>query len=186
MLEGRDNSGQSGEVHQGLGGSRPPIRRGGDVIVVSIKEALPGTKVKKGGRGARRFVVRTKIRRRCGTVDTSVRRETAVLVTKEASPSERASSGRRRELRARKFMKIISLALGGIGRHERIRKRRNGRRHQREGRTKERKGKGDARPPRGETRGGRGRNLVKRHTLSTRATLGRDRRTRAAEPTRSR
>ena len=94
-----------------LGGSRRRYAGLGDVIVVSIKEALPTARVKKG-EVARAVVVRTKrgYQRADGTYikfDTN----SAVLITKENEPiGTRIFGPVARELRAKRFMKIVSLA----------------------------------------------------------------------------
>ena len=83
----------------------------GDVIVVSIKEALPGAKVKKGDT-ARAVIVRTK--REQSRADGSYIKfdgNSAVLINAQLEPiGTRIFGPVARELRARKFMKIISLA----------------------------------------------------------------------------
>jgi len=94
-----------------LGGSRRKDASVGDVIVVSIKEALPNSKVKKGD-VARAVIVRTakEVARPDGSY---IRFDTnsAVLVNKENEPiGTRIFGPVARELRAKKFMKIISLA----------------------------------------------------------------------------
>ena len=94
-----------------LGGSKRRTASVGDVIVVSIKEAIPRGKVKKG-EVHKALIVRTskEIRRGDGT---SVRfdRNAAVLIDKEGEPiGTRIFGPVTRELRARQFMKIISLA----------------------------------------------------------------------------
>jgi large subunit ribosomal protein L14 len=94
-----------------LGGSRRKYASVGDVIVVSIKEALPNSKVKKGD-VARAVIVRTakEVARPDGSY---IRFDTnsAVLVNKENEPiGTRIFGPVARELRAKKFMKIISLA----------------------------------------------------------------------------
>ena len=94
-----------------LGGSRRKYASVGDVIVVSIKEALPNSKVKKGD-VARAVIVRTakEVARADGSY---IRFDTnsAVLVNKENEPiGTRIFGPVARELRAKKFMKIISLA----------------------------------------------------------------------------
>ena len=94
-----------------LGGSRRKYASVGDVIVVSIKEALPNSKVKKGDL-ARAVIVRTakEVARPDGSY---IRFDTnsAVLVNKENEPiGTRIFGPVARELRAKKFMKIISLA----------------------------------------------------------------------------
>ena len=94
-----------------LGGSRRRYAGLGDVIVVSIKEAIPQARVKKG-EVARAVVVRTKkgYQRADGTYvkfDTN----SAVLITKENEPiGTRIFGPVARELRAKRFMKIVSLA----------------------------------------------------------------------------
>ena len=94
-----------------LGGSRRRHAGLGDVIVVSVKEALPTARVKKG-EVARAVVVRTKreYQRPDGTYikfDTN----SAVLITKDNEPiGTRIFGPVARELRAKRFMKIVSLA----------------------------------------------------------------------------
>ena len=94
-----------------LGGSRRRYASVGDVIVVSIKEALPNTKVKKGDT-ARAVVVRTK--REQSRADGSYIKfdeNSAVLITPQLEPiGTRIFGPVARELRGKKFMKIISLA----------------------------------------------------------------------------
>jgi large subunit ribosomal protein L14 len=94
-----------------LGGSRRRYAALGDIIVVSIKEALPGTKVKKGDT-ARAVVVRT-TREYLRTDGSYIKFDTnsAVLINKDKEPlGTRIFGPVARELRAKKFMKIISLA----------------------------------------------------------------------------
>ena len=83
----------------------------GDVVTVSIREALPGSKVKKGN-VAKAVIVRTakEIRRADGSyIKFDV--NSAVLINKELEPiGTRIFGPVARELRAKKFMKIISLA----------------------------------------------------------------------------
>ena len=94
-----------------LGGSRRRYAQLGDVIVDSVKEALPGTKVKKG-EVAQAVVVRMK--HQVSRPDGSYIRfdeNSAVLINKEREPiGTRIFGPVARELRAKKFMKIISLA----------------------------------------------------------------------------
>jgi large subunit ribosomal protein L14 len=94
-----------------LGGSRRRYASVGDIIVVSVKEAIPNTKVKKGD-VVKAVVVRTKkeIRRPDGSYirfdDNS-----AVLISQTKEPiGTRIFGPVARELRAKRFMKIISLA----------------------------------------------------------------------------
>ena len=94
-----------------LGGSRRRYAGLGDVIVVSVKEALPTARVKKGD-VARAVVVRTKreYQRSDGTYikfDTN----SAVLINKDNEPiGTRIFGPVARELRSKRFMKIVSLA----------------------------------------------------------------------------
>ena len=94
-----------------LGGSRRRYASIGDVIIVSIREAIPGAKVKKG-EVARAVIVRTRkeLARNDGS---SIKFDgnSAVLINKENEPiGTRIFGPVARELRAKRFMKIISLA----------------------------------------------------------------------------
>ena len=112
ILEVADNSGaRSVMCIKVLGGSRRKYAALGDVIVVSIREAAPGTKVKKGDT-ARAVVVRT-TREYQRTDGSYIKFDTnsAVLISKDKDPvGTRIFGPVARELRAKKFMKIISLA----------------------------------------------------------------------------
>jgi large subunit ribosomal protein L14 len=94
-----------------LGGSKRKYASVGDVIVVSVKEAIPRGRVKKGD-VHRAVIVRTAtpIRRPDGSLirfDTNA----AVLITKQNEPiGSRIFGPVTRELRSKNFMKIISLA----------------------------------------------------------------------------
>ena len=94
-----------------LGGSKRRYASVGDVIVVSIKEAAPRGKVKKGD-VHRAVVVRT--RKEIRRVDGSAIRfdnNAAVLINKQEEPiGTRIFGPVTRELRGKSFMKIISLA----------------------------------------------------------------------------
>ena len=94
-----------------LGGSKRRYAAVGDVIVVSIKEAAPRGKVKKGD-VHRAVVVRT--RKEIRRVDGSAIRfdnNAAVLINKQEEPiGTRIFGPVTRELRGKNFMKIISLA----------------------------------------------------------------------------
>src|ERR1041384_5095235 len=111
-LDVADNSGaRRVQCIKVLGGSKRRTATVGDVIVVSIKEAIPRGKVKKGD-VHQAVIVRTakEIRRADGT---SIRfaRNAAVLINKQGEPiGTRIIGPVTRELRAKKFMKIISLA----------------------------------------------------------------------------
>ena len=112
ILDVADNSGAKRvQCIKVLGGSRRRYASIGDVIVVSIKEALPNTKVKKGDT-AKAVVVRTK--RECARNDGSYIKfdaNSAVLINAQDEPiGTRIFGPVTRELRAKKFMKIISLA----------------------------------------------------------------------------
>src|ERR1700748_2385967 len=111
-LEVADNSGaRRVQCIKVLGGSKRKFASVGDVIVVSVKEAIPRGKVKKGD-VHRAVIVRTakEIRRADGSLirfDTNA----AVLINKQNEPiGTRIFGPVVRELRAKKLMKIISLA----------------------------------------------------------------------------
>jgi large subunit ribosomal protein L14 len=112
FLDVADNSGAKlVQCIKVLGGSRRRYAGLGDVIVVSIKEAMPDSKVKKGTT-AKAVVVRTKreFRRPDGSYikfDTN----SAVLLNSQLEPvGTRIFGPVARELRGKKFMKIVSLA----------------------------------------------------------------------------
>jgi large subunit ribosomal protein L14 len=111
-LEVADNSGaRRVQCIKGLGGSKRKTAGVGDIIVVSIKEAIPRGKVKKGT-VERAVIVRTSfpVRRNDGSV-IRFDRNAAVLINKQNEPiGTRIFGPVVRELRAKKFMKIISLA----------------------------------------------------------------------------
>jgi len=94
-----------------LGGSRRKYATIGDVITVTVKEAMPNSKVKKG-EIVRAVVVRTA--KEIGRPDGSFIRfdeNSAVLVNAQNEPiGTRIFGPVARELRAKRFMKIISLA----------------------------------------------------------------------------
>ncbi|MBN8827090.1 MAG: 50S ribosomal protein L14 [Sphingobacteriia bacterium] len=108
-----DNSGaKQVQCIKVLGGSLRKIATVGDIIVVSVKEAIPNSRVKKG-EVHKAVVVRTKkeIKRADGS---AIRfdENAAVLINKQGEPmGTRIFGPVARELRAKKFMKIISLAL---------------------------------------------------------------------------
>lgn len=94
-----------------LGGSKRRYASVGDVIVVSIRDALPNSKVKKGS-VMKAVIVRSKkgLRRPDGSV---IRFDTnsAVLIDNNQQPiGTRIFGPVARELRAKRFLKIISLA----------------------------------------------------------------------------
>jgi large subunit ribosomal protein L14 len=94
-----------------LGGSRRRYASVGDIIVCSVREAIPGAKVKKGDI-ARAVVVRTA--KEIARSDGSYIRfdgNSAVLVNNDGEPlGTRIFGPVARELRAKRFMKIVSLA----------------------------------------------------------------------------
>jgi large subunit ribosomal protein L14 len=94
-----------------LGGTRRRYARVGDIIVVAVKEAMPHSKVKKGD-VMRAVVVRTQKETRRG--DGSYIKfddNSAVLINPQGDPiGTRIFGPVARELRAKRFMKIISLA----------------------------------------------------------------------------
>ena len=111
-LDVADNSGaRRVQCIKVLGGSKRKYASVGDVIVVSVKEAIPRGKVKKGD-VYRAVIVRTakEIRRNDGT---AIRfdKNAAVLLNKQNEPiGTRIFGPVTRELRSRSFMKIVSLA----------------------------------------------------------------------------
>ena len=94
-----------------LGGTRRKYASLGDIIVCSVKEAMPNAKVKKG-EVAKAVIVRT--RKEVSRPDGSYIRfdvNSAVLVDKDNEPiGTRIFGPVARELRAKLFMKIVSLA----------------------------------------------------------------------------
>ncbi len=94
-----------------LGGSRRRYARIGDTVVVSVKEAIPNSKVSKGD-VMRAVVVRTKkeLRRPDGSY-IKFDDNSAVLINQQGEPiGTRIFGPVARELRAKKFVKIMSLA----------------------------------------------------------------------------
>ena len=94
-----------------LGGTRKRYARVGDIIIVAVKEALPHSKVKKGD-VMRAVVVRTvKETRRSDGSYIRFDDNSAVLINPAGDPiGTRIFGPVARELRAKRFMKIISLA----------------------------------------------------------------------------
>ncbi|MDR0484120.1 MAG: 50S ribosomal protein L14 [Alphaproteobacteria bacterium] len=111
-LDVADNSGAKlVECIKVLGGSKKRTATVGDTIVVSVKEAIPQGKVKKGD-VLKAVIVRTTfdVQRADGS---TIRfdKNAAVLVNNQGDPiGTRIFGPVTRELRAKKFMKIISLA----------------------------------------------------------------------------
>jgi large subunit ribosomal protein L14 len=112
VLDVADNSGAKKVLCiKVLGGSKRKYATVGDVIVVSIKEAIPNAKVKKGS-VMKAVIVRTtkELRRRDGSY---IRFDTnsAVLINNDGEPvGTRIFGPVARELRAKNYMKIVSLA----------------------------------------------------------------------------
>ena len=112
VLEVADNSGaKTVQCIKVLGGSRRRYARIGDIIVVAVKEAEPQSNVKKG-EVKKAVVVRTKkeIRRSNGSY-IKFDNNAAVLISDTQEPlGTRIFGPVARELRAKKFMRILSLA----------------------------------------------------------------------------
>ena len=111
-LEVADNSGaRRVQCIKVLGGSKRKTASVGDIIVVSVKEAIPRGRVKKGD-VHQAVIVRTakQIHRNDGT-SIKFDQNAAVLINKQGEPiGTRIFGPVTRELRAKRFMKIISLA----------------------------------------------------------------------------
>lgn len=111
-LDVADNSGaKKVQCIKVLGGSKRRYARIGDTIIVSVKEALPGSKVKKGD-VRRCVVVRTK-KETARPDGTYIRFDdnAAVLITPQNEPvGTRIFGPVARELRAKDYMRIVSLA----------------------------------------------------------------------------
>ena len=111
-LEVADNSGaRKVQCIKVIGGSKRKFASVGDIIIVSVKEAIPKGKVNKGD-VHQAVIVRTakEIRRNDGS---AIRfdKNAAVLINKQQEPiGTRIFGPVTRELRAKKFMKIVSLA----------------------------------------------------------------------------
>jgi large subunit ribosomal protein L14 len=112
IIASSDNSGaRVARVVKVLGGTRKRYGRLGDVIVVSIQDALPGGAVKKGD-VHKAVLIRTvkEVRRRDGSY-IRFDQNAAVLIDDQKEPKGTRIFGPvARELREREFMKIISLA----------------------------------------------------------------------------
>jgi large subunit ribosomal protein L14 len=112
LLSVADNSGaKKVQCIKVLGGSKRKYASIGDIIVVSVKEAIPNSKVKKGD-VQRAVIVRTS--KEISRPDGSYIRfdgNAAVLINNQMAPvGTRIFGPVARELRAKNFMKIISLA----------------------------------------------------------------------------
>jgi large subunit ribosomal protein L14 len=112
VLSVADNSGAKRAMcFRILGGSRKKTATIGDIIVVAVKEAIPGGTVKKS-EVCKAVVVRTKspVRRKDGSL-IRFSDNAAVIINEQLEPrGTRIFGPVARELRDKKFMKIISLA----------------------------------------------------------------------------
>jgi len=112
MLVIADNSGaKKAQCIKVLGGTRRKYATVGDIITVAIKQALPNGTV-KNGTVARAVVVRTRkeVRRRDGSY-IRFDQNAAVIINQQNEPvGTRIFGPVARELRERRFMKIVSLA----------------------------------------------------------------------------
>ena len=112
MLDVAANSGATvAQCIKVLGGSRRRYASLGDIIVAAVKKAIPGKEVKKGD-VVRGVVVRTKqsIRRQDGSY-VRFDRNAIVIIDAQRNPrGTRIFGAVAHELRAKNFMKIISLA----------------------------------------------------------------------------
>lgn len=111
-LDVADNSGaRRVQCIKVLGGSKRRFASVGDVIIVSVKDAIPRGRVKKGD--VRRAVVVRTAKEVCREDGTAIRfdRNAAVILNNNDEPiGTRIFGPVVRELRSRNFMKIISLA----------------------------------------------------------------------------
>lgn len=111
-LDVADNSGaRKIQCIKVLGGSKRNFASVGDVIIVSVKEAIPRGRVKKGD-VRRAVIVRTakEVRRTDGTAIRFDNNAAVILNNNDEPIGTRIFGPVVRELRGRKFMKIISLA----------------------------------------------------------------------------
>ncbi len=112
MLEVADNSGAKRVMCiKVLGGSHRRYARVGDLIKVTVKEAIPRGKVKKG-QVLNAVVVRTKagVRRQDGSLIRFDENAAVLLNANQAPIGTRIFGPVTRELRSEKYMKIVSLA----------------------------------------------------------------------------
>jgi large subunit ribosomal protein L14 len=112
MLEVADNSGaKKVQCIKVLGGSLKRYARLGDVVMVSVKEAIPDSNIKKGDK-AKAVVVRTKNeQRRSDGSYIRFDQNAVVLINAQGDPiGTRIFGPVARELRWKEFMKIVSLA----------------------------------------------------------------------------
>ena len=107
-----DNSGAKvGMCLKVLGGTRRRYARLGDVVVISVKDAMPGSQIKKGSIHKAVIVRTKKAYRRMDGSYVKFDENAAVLIDELREPKGTRIFGPvARELRERRFMKIISLA----------------------------------------------------------------------------
>ena len=112
MLDVADNSGAKRvQCIKVLGGSKRKYASVGDIIKVSVKEAIPNSKVKKGTVMEAVIVRTAKELRRIDGSYIRFDNNAAVLVNAQREPiGTRIFGPVARELRAKRFMKIVSLA----------------------------------------------------------------------------
>ncbi len=112
ILDVADNSGAKKiQCIKVIGGSGRKYATVGDVIIVAVKETIPGSNIKKGS-VARAVIVRTKkeVRRKDGTY-IKFDRNSGVLIDNQNEPiGTRVFGPIARELREKEFMKIVSMA----------------------------------------------------------------------------
>jgi len=112
ILDVADNSGaRKVKCIKVLGGSRRRYANVGDVVVVAVREAMPNSKIKKGS-VMKAVIVRTRkgLRREDGSV-IRFDNNSAVLIDNQRQPvGTRIFGPVARELRGKRFLKIISLA----------------------------------------------------------------------------
>jgi len=112
MLDVADNSGATvAQCIKVLGGTRRRYATIGDIVVAAVKKAIPGKEVKKGD-VIRGVVVRTKdsVRREDGSYVRFDRNAIVIIDAQKNPRGTRIFGAVASELRARNFMKIISLA----------------------------------------------------------------------------
>ncbi len=112
ILDVADNSGaKKVQCIKVLGGSERQYATVGDIIVVSVRETIPGSNIKKGS-VARAVVVRTKkeVRRPDGSYIKFDKNSAVIINTQNEPIGTRVFGPIARELREKEFMKIISLA----------------------------------------------------------------------------
>jgi large subunit ribosomal protein L14 len=112
LLEVADNSGaRKVQCVKVLGGSRRRYATIGDVIVVAVKDAIPNSKVKKGT-VHKAVIVRTskQVKRSDGSYIRFDENSAVLLNAQDEPVGTRIFGPVARELRSKKFMKIVSLA----------------------------------------------------------------------------